>query len=292
MAGFLAHVMETLRDALIAVLVPLPFFALLGLAVKGRALFADIRRAATQSRINLLLHFLDALLVAPVLLVMSIGMADLSRSYGLYLVDPGFWSGVPVVVTAFVAVFLGDFIAYWRHRLEHTPLFWPSHAVHHSDTEMTWLTVVRFHPINRLSTTGIDYAFLLLFGLPPFALVANNIVRHYYGAFIHADLPWTYGPLGRVFVSPAMHRWHHSVSPSAYNTNFASIFSVFDQAFGTFLLPGPCTTAVGVPDRMGEGVFGQIAYPLKPSSYRYFRKSLSRWIDRRFGRAGSGGSGG
>ena len=32
---------------------------------------------------------------------------------------------------------------------------------------------------------------------------SNNIVRHAWGFFIHADLPWTLGPAGSVFISPS-----------------------------------------------------------------------------------------
>jgi len=103
--------------------------------------------------------------------------------------------GTGDILTGFIAVFAGDFIGYWRHRLEHSQWLWPSHAIHHSDTEMTWLTLLRFHPINRLSSLILDYAFLLMLGLPPYALIVNNLVRHYYGMVIHADLPWTYGRL-------------------------------------------------------------------------------------------------
>ena len=73
------------------------------------------------------------------------------------------------------------------------------------------------------------------------AAVANSLVRNYYGYFIHADLPWTYGRLGKVFVSPSMHQWHHAKDIKYAGTNFATVFSIFDRVFGTFALPGPCT---------------------------------------------------
>jgi sterol desaturase/sphingolipid hydroxylase (fatty acid hydroxylase superfamily) len=133
--------------------------------------------------------------------------------------------------------------------------------VHHSDTEMTWLTLSRFHPINRLTTMAIDTSCLALLGFPEWALIANVLVRHYYGEFIHADLPWTYGPAGRVFVSPVMHRWHHARDVTGAGSNFATVFSVFDQAFGTYYVPGLCTVPLGVNDDMGRGTSGQLMYP-------------------------------
>ena len=183
------------------------------------------------------------------------------------------------MVTVAAAVFVGDFVGYWRHRLEHTRLLWPSHAVHHSDDEMTWLALQRFHPINFTTTFLIDSSVLLLLGFPGFALVANILVRHWWGYFIHADLPWTFGPLGRVFVSPAMHRWHHADDPAAYGTNFATVFAVFDRAFGTYRVPGPCDVRLGVSEAMGEGAAGHLTYPFRKGSYR----GLAAWWRRRYG---------
>jgi sterol desaturase/sphingolipid hydroxylase (fatty acid hydroxylase superfamily) len=62
--------------------------------------------------------------------------------------------------------------------------------------------------------------------------------------------PWTYGWLGSMFVSPAMHRWHHARDAAYANTNLATLFSVFDRAFGTLSVPHPCT----VPLSVGEGM--------------------------------------
>lgn len=261
------NLLEPLRRALFAVLIPLPFFALLALVVKRRRLLSDVKRAAPEIRVNLLIHTLDATLVAPVLAIIAVTLSGFFRGNGLSVLPPSLWDNLHPALVAVCAVFMGDFIGYWRHRLEHSPLLWPSHAVHHSDTQMTWLAIFRFHPINRLSTTLIDFSFLLALGLPAYALLVNALVRHYYGALIHANLPWTYGPLKHVFVSPAMHRWHHANNPTAYNTNFASVFSIFDKMFGTFRVPGECRAPLGVCENMGHGVLGQLLHPFKPSAY-------------------------
>jgi sterol desaturase/sphingolipid hydroxylase (fatty acid hydroxylase superfamily) len=133
---------------------------------------------------------------------------------------------------------------------------------------MTWFALERFHPVNRITTFVIDTGVLVLLGFPEFAIVANGLVRHYYGFLIHADLPWTWGPLGKIFVSPAMHRWHHADDPVYYKTNFATVFSFWDQMFSTFRVPGPCDAPLGVSDDMGSGATGQLLYPLRRHAYR------------------------
>lgn len=237
------------------------YFGLLALLVKGTGAIEAAKRARRETSVNLWLFALDGLLITPFIAIL-VRIIRLSVSGSpLELVRPDTWDALPIVVTGVAAVFVGDFISYWRHRLEHTRLLWPSHAIHHSDTEMTWLTLSRFHPINRLTTMVFDTTFLAVAGFPEWSLVLNVIVRHFYGEFIHADFPWTYGPVGRVMVSPAMHRWHHARDVEGSGSNFATVFSVFDQAFGTYYVPGPCTVPLGVNDEMGTGTRGQLLYP-------------------------------
>lgn len=272
----LIHTLDSIRQAAVALAIPIPFAVALGFLVKGRQLVKDIIRAADQSRINILMHLTDAILVAPLLAFLIVAMEVFFREGGWSVMSTDHWDNLPVVLSGLTAVFLADLIGYWRHRLEHTPLLWPSHAVHHSDTDMTWLAIFRFHPINRLTTTIIDFAFLLAVGLPASALLVAATIKHFYGAFIHADLPWTYGPLKYLFVSPAMHRWHHAADKAAYNTNYATVFSAFDLAFGTFRVPGTCNVPLGVQYGMGKSWLGQMTYPFRPSSYRYLCKSVAK----------------
>lgn len=260
--GIVDYGVAALWEGIVALILPAIFFALLAFLLKRRESITALRRAAGEIRVNLALYSIDTLIMLPFLGVLAGSLQAVMRDFNLIL-PVTIWQSIGVLPTLFAVVFLGDFIGYWRHRLEHTSVLWPTHAVHHSDTEMNWLTLQRFHPINRITTTVIDSAFLLALGFPAWAAVANGLVRHYYGYFIHADLPWTYGPLGKIFVSPAMHRWHHAREYRYAGTNFATVFSVFDLAFGTFQLPGPCDVDVGLEDDMGKGVAGQLAYPFR-----------------------------
>jgi sterol desaturase/sphingolipid hydroxylase (fatty acid hydroxylase superfamily) len=253
-------------------------FAALALIVRGVASLRTARAAAGEVATNAALYLLDILAVTPALaIVLAASGAFIERS-GLTL-SPEVWSAAPQWMVALLALLVGDFVAYWRHRLEHAPLLWPAHAIHHSDTAMTWTTGLRFHPFNRLSTALIDTSALALLGFPPWALFVNNLARHYYGLFIHSDLAWTFGPLGRVFVSPAMHRWHHVRDANGAGANFATLFSVFDQAFGTFHMPGPCTAPLGVRDRIGPGVVAQLLWPFR-ALYAWAAGAISRRLER------------
>lgn len=273
---FLVQSLASLIIAAKGLVWPALFFLLLGLAVKRRRLAGDIRRALREASLNLQLMAFNLVFVVPLIAMAGQALANFSAAHGLVFVPASAWDRMHPAAVIFAAVFIGDFTAYWRHRLEHTRLLWPAHAVHHSDTQMTWTAIERFHPINRCSTFFIDASVLILMGLPPFAVVANYLVRHYYGSFIHADLPWTYGPLGRIFVSPAMHRWHHSADERAFDKNFATVFSVFDRAFGTHYVPGPHEGRLGVHDPIAPTLTSQLTYALTPRAYRRTPPEINR----------------
>jgi sterol desaturase/sphingolipid hydroxylase (fatty acid hydroxylase superfamily) len=265
--------LETVKMAAELLAISAIFYGSLALLVKGRQAFSDARRAASETRVNLSWAALDFVLVGPALVLIIPLLQKVIDGLPIGL-GPDLWSALPKAATFVAVIFIGDFISYWRHRLEHSRLLWPTHAIHHSDREMSWLTLSRFHPINRLVTSCVDIVVLGLLGFPAWALLANEIVRHYYGEFIHADFPWTYGPLGCVFVSPAMHKWHHARDPRAYGTNFATVFSVFDQAFRTYM-PGPCTAPLGVNEDVGTSVTRQLLYPFI-CWHRRIRKAYRR----------------
>lgn len=265
--------------AILALIGPALVFTALAFAVRGMASIKTARDAAGEMRINFVLYGFDILVVSP-LLALLLGFTGAALQHAnLVFLHPNNWQHLPQWLVAIIAVFAGDFIGFWRHRLEHTAPLWPAHAIHHSDQRMTWTTLFRFHPINRLSTALIDSTFLALFGFPPWAIVLNNLVRHYYGMFIHMDLPWTYGPLRFLLVSPAMHRWHHIRDADGAGVNFATVFSVFDQAFGTYYVPGPCTVPLGVRDDLGRGAFGQLLHPFRVA-YTWCARLLTRRPER------------
>jgi len=268
-------IIESVGTALQNLILPTVLFCLLAYLAKGKAAITAFRASLPNSIFNISIMCFNLILI-------SFTFSNLSWLYSIRISDVlyQFWASLPEWLVILSAIFCGDFIGYWRHRLEHSRLLWPSHAMHHSDTNMSWLTLQRFHPLNRMSTTMIDASLLMSLGFPPYALIANNFVRHYYGYFIHADLPWNYGRWNKVFVSPVMHQWHHAAEPAAYNTNFATVFSIFDRAFGTYRVPGLCNIPLGVSYNVGGNILGQLLYPLKLSSYfKKFKKTQIKSMD-------------
>jgi sterol desaturase/sphingolipid hydroxylase (fatty acid hydroxylase superfamily) len=238
------------------------FFAVLALLVKGRKAFADARAAAGETRINLILTLLGQLTVAPLVALFILALIEVLKTQGLNLAPPRLWDVIGQWPTLLLAVVAGDFIGYWRHRVQHMKWLWPAHAIHHSDTRLSWLSLERMHPLDQFGS-ALDTVILSALGFPFWALAGNVFVRHYYGYFIHADVPWTLGKAGLVLNSPAMHRWHHARDVDGSGHNFATVFSIWDRLFGTYHQPGPCTAPLGVREDMGKGAVGQYLHPLK-----------------------------
>lgn len=260
-------------QAFLYLLIPAAVFLGLGWYFKGRRFLPDLIRSIPETELNLKIVVFNAIVTGPLLAISLTGFHWWLVRSDLVLFRPEDWEVLPQPLILFMALFVADFISYWRHRLDHSPLFWPAHAVHHSDTYVTWLTSMRWHPINLLTVRGLAGSLMLLMGFPVYALIFNSMMRGYYGYFIHTDLPITFGKWGRHIVSPAMHRWHHSAEEKAFDKNFAEFFAVIDRMFGTFYLPGPCEGPLGVSDDMQPTLKSQIGYAFSPRAYaRLFRR--------------------
>lgn len=240
------------------------FFIGLGLVIKQNRFWAYGRGAAREVRLNLVYYAISVAVLSPLLGPVKNGLVIAIYDVGLDLRHPPDYAGIHWGWVLLATVVVSDLVGYWRHRLMHTVWLWPAHAIHHSDTAMTWISLARFHPVNKLITMGFDTAVLVMLGLPPWAIVMNMVIRNLYGYWEHADIPWSYGPLKYVFVSPVMHRWHHVKEGAGRGSNFATIFAVFDLVFGTYYVPACQVTPLGItePD-FPDGWLRQTLYPFE-----------------------------
>ncbi len=171
---------------------------------------------------------------------------------------------LPPVVQALAVLIVGDFVGYWMHRAFHRGRLWRFHAVHHSSTEVDWLSAVRLHPVNDVLTRLAQALPLLLLGLPATALTVYAPLLAFYAIVLHANVPWTFGPLRYVIASPAFHRWHHSAEEEGRDRNFAGLFPLWDLLFGTYHLPvGRQPRRLGVRENVPDGLLGQLAFPFR-----------------------------
>lgn len=167
---------------------------------------------------------------------------------------------------ALLALFIVDLVGYWMHRALHRPLLWRTHAIHHSSEHLDWLSAARNHPLGEVLPRVVQGWVVIAMGFPLDTLAWAAPIIAVYGLVLHAELPWTFGPLRYVIASPVFHRWHHSNEPEARDKNFAGLFSVIDLVFGTFYMPkGRVATRFGIDDPMPKGLFAQMKWPFAKS---------------------------
>jgi sterol desaturase/sphingolipid hydroxylase (fatty acid hydroxylase superfamily) len=161
-----------------------------------------------------------------------------------------------------------DFLDYWYHRLRHSWGFlWAIHSIHHSQERMTFATSWRSHPLDLVIGNCVMFVPLLLLGIPTkvwFPLIA---LQYAFEAVQHSQLGWRYGPLYRVFVSPAFHNVHHSAERRYHDSNYGKLLSVWDFLFGTAVKDQPRPAVTGIAGIcIPESILQQLLVPFK-----YFR---------------------
>ncbi|MEM6907121.1 MAG: sterol desaturase family protein [Pseudomonadota bacterium] len=245
-------------------------FTAIALATKRARIVEAIRRSSGEATTNALLLIFNALILVPLFVA---PVTALEHWLGQYrLVSEESWAALPGLLTVILAILAIDFVAYWRHRFEHAGPIWRFHATHHADTTIHWLSVQRKHPIARLMSLFADLTLVWLIGVPVWAIFAAALIRGWWGYFIHADVPWTLGPLGKVLISPAAHRLHHIRDEQLMGHNFGNTFTLWDRLFGTYLDPAPyvdCETGIAEGTR---GFFGELARPFE-ARYQWRRKT-------------------
>jgi sterol desaturase/sphingolipid hydroxylase (fatty acid hydroxylase superfamily) len=185
---------------------------------------------------NFSLTLLDTAVVRLVLPVAGVGWAVLAaeRGWGLLsLVDLPLWARIALTVVVL------DFSYYLQHYLLHAvPLLWRLHRTHHSDIEYDFSTGVRFHPLEALFTAAFGMMFIVLLGAPAEGVMLSQIFAVAVSFAEHANvmIPARVDrAVRRVFVTPNMHRVHHSVELDEGNSNFSNMFSFWDRLFGTYV---------------------------------------------------------
>lgn len=245
-------------EALVRLLPVAVFFIALAAITKRRRILDAWRQCRRESMTNLAIAIFDTVVLLPLIAIPALWLVE---SVGVPVAIAAFWKSMPLALACVAAVLMGDFIGYWRHRLEHLRPLWPAHSTHHSDQTMNWLTLVRMNPLNRLSTVTIDMTLLTLCGFPPVAVIFNFLVRNWWGFFIHADLPWTLGWVGRWAISPAAHRVHHARDERLSGYNFATVFTFWDRIWGTYRDP---RDLLGIPTGIESGSLSFVGELLRP----------------------------
>lgn len=210
------------------------------LALLGAAEYCWPRQRAAPRRrqrwvVNLGLAAIDALCLRLVMpwLAIDAAMWAQARHFGLLFVLK-----VPLWLAAVIAFLSLDLVIYWQHRLMHRiGILWRLHRVHHTDLALDVSSAARFHPLEILLSMAIKIGAVLLLGAAPLVVFAFEIVLSSFAILTHANVavPERLDRLLRtVFVTPDMHRIHHSVLRTEHDRNFSFHVSWWDRVFGSY----------------------------------------------------------
>jgi sterol desaturase/sphingolipid hydroxylase (fatty acid hydroxylase superfamily) len=200
-------------------------------------------------RQDLLYTVLNATLVVPLVTALTLSFAEVARKGLPWVVVPkiGIVPSWVVIALIFVAMDGCNWLAHLaNHRVR---MLWRFHELHHSQEDMSVLTVFRTHPLIHVS--------YLLALIPGIVLIDNGAVPTtflvvYAGivAFEHSNTNLGFGPLGRIFVSPNYHRIHHRVQ-GRQDVNLGFALTIWDQLSHRAIFPTEETIRMdtGLPGR-------------------------------------------
>ena len=156
-----------------------------------------------------------------------------TRSHSLHL-----FSNQPIYVQFILVFVLIEFLNYWLHRFVHmSGLMWRFHEVHHSSTELNWLSGVRAHPIDGIIFAVLNAIVFCSIGADFSVAVIIGTIEGMHGMYKHANFRNNPGFLRYFIVTTDMHRCHHLNEMKYQKSNYGNTLSIFDWIFGTAILP-------------------------------------------------------
>ena len=131
-----------------------------------------------------------------------------------------------------------DLFGYFAHLLLHKSwLGWQFHRVHHSENAVDVTTAFRQHPGETVWRLLWQFAAIAVFGIPLWIVVIYLSLSALNAQFEHANARLNHTLdrfLRLLFVTPHMHKVHHSRFQKETDSNYSNIFSFWDRLFGTY----------------------------------------------------------
>jgi sterol desaturase/sphingolipid hydroxylase (fatty acid hydroxylase superfamily) len=166
-----------------------------------------------------------------------------------------------------------DLFNYFVHRVSHSlPLLWRLHKIHHSDTEVRAITGLLHHPGEILFSYLVMISFFVVIGIPIIVIVTYSISYQIHAVFSHANIkiPNRINTFFSYLIfMPDLHRIHHSIDMQEGNSNFGSIFPIWDKVFGTYEKKSKANLdrfKMGLPQKQQVSRFSFVsllAFPIK-----------------------------
>ena len=187
---------------------------------------------------NLSLVVINTLVLRLIFPAAAVGAAVWAERKGLGLLNTDPMSPLPALLVVPAAIIFMDLAIWYQHVLFHkVPWLWRLHRVHHADLDFDLTTGLRFHPIEVVLSMCIKAALIIALGLPVLAVILFEIILNGAAMITHGNfrLPNRLDRAVRfLFVTPDMHRVHHSWRRDETDSNYGFNLSIWDRMFGTY----------------------------------------------------------
>ncbi|NNK81426.1 MAG: sterol desaturase family protein, partial [Flavobacteriales bacterium] len=114
---------------------------------------------------------------------------------------------------------------------------WKFHVIHHSDENVDTTTALRHHPGESVFRAVFTLLAVLVVGAPMWMVMVYQSFSAFLSQFNHSNvrLPdWFNKTIGRLVITPDMHRVHHHAELPYTDANYGNIFPFWDYIFGTY----------------------------------------------------------
>ncbi len=194
-----------------------------------------ITARGTRIARHLSLSVLSKILIRLIFPFFTMTLALHVQQKGIGVLHQEHW---PYALRVILAIIGLDLVMYFQHRLFHKyKWLWRVHRVHHIDKELDASTGIRFHPIEEIISTGVKMTGVAFLGAPPLSVLIFEILLNLFTMFGHINVLFKYKTdmfFRRIFITPGMHRIHHSSYGPETNSNYGFIFSWWDKLLGTY----------------------------------------------------------
>jgi sterol desaturase/sphingolipid hydroxylase (fatty acid hydroxylase superfamily) len=152
---------------------------------------------------------------------------------------------LPWLPRLLLAIVLLDAWLYVWHRANHRiPLLWRFHRMHHSDRDMDVTTATRFHLGEHIGGATLRLGLIPLLGIEVLHILVYETLVVGITMFHHANISlgrWD-APLRWLVVTPFMHKVHHSRWRPETDSNYSTLFSIWDRVFASYRMRDDCAT--------------------------------------------------
>ena len=128
------------------------------------------------------------------------------------------------------------FIYTWHWSVHKIPFFWRFHEIHHLDEHLDTTSAVRFHGGEIVFATCARAIIIIVCAIPFSSILIFETLVLSAALFHHSNIslpPRIENALSKVIITPALHWVHHHAVRHDTDSNYGTIFSIWDKIFAT-----------------------------------------------------------